>query len=253
MQVLAHGTLVGYEHEVDISVLLVIPVVSRESAEKCIESILSDNNACGVNKEDILIVDNTKEGLGDDYYGLRVYRDVDNHNIGVARAWNIGAREVVEKNIDYLIVMSSSMLFGVMKETTLLRQIATHKGFEIIEAEGHSWHLIAFKRDLFLEVGYFDENFYPAYFEDIDFAFRLRLLNQKRTWAIFWVNAISQAIAKHSHLSLATPLLEYYKAKWGGDKGAEGYTLPFNDKPIDYFEDTSIEVLAKRYGLTEWW
>ena len=31
MQVLAHGTLVGYEHEVDISVLLVIPVVSRES------------------------------------------------------------------------------------------------------------------------------------------------------------------------------------------------------------------------------
>jgi hypothetical protein len=253
MQVLAHGTLVGYEHEVDISVLLVIPVVSRESAEKCIESILSDNNACGVNKKDILIIDNTKEGLGEDYHGLRVYRDLKNHNIGVARAWNIGAREVVEKNIDYLIVMSSSMLFGVMKETTLLRQIATYKGFEIIEAEGHSWHLIAFKRDLFLEIGYFDENFYPAYFEDIDFAFRLRLLNQKRRWATFWVNAISQSTAKHSHLCSAEPLLKYYKAKWGGDKGAETYNLPFNNKPIEYFKQNNIELLASRYELTEWW
>lgn len=232
--------------------LTVIPVIDRAIADRCVESILMDSSASGIDKDDILIIDNTREGLGD-YYGLRVYRDPEGHNLGVGRAWNIGAREVVNKKLDYLTIMSQSMLFGPVKETTWIRQMKTFEGANCIEADGHSWHLIAFHRRVFELIGYFDENFYPGYFEAIDFGYRLRMLNMEGGWPRVWVNALSQSVGRHSDMVLAPPLLAYYREKWGGDKGEEKYVLPFGDKPLGYFEDTSIPDLAKKYELKEWW
>lgn len=233
--------------------LTVIPVIDRETADICIKSILRSDSAAGIDPNDIIIVDNTKEGLGN-YFDLDVYRDPDGHNIGVARAWNIGARRVLEgKMIDYLIVMSASMQFGPIKETTWIRQMETFNGANCIESDGHSWHLIAFHRRVFELIGLFDENFYPGYFEAIDFGYRLRMLNMEGGWPRVWVNALSQSVGRHTDLVLAPPLLEYYRQKWGGDKGEEKFVLPFGDKPLGYFEDHSIPELAKKYGLTNWW
>lgn len=235
--------------------LVLIPVIDRETADKCIESILKPNSAAEINKEDIRIVDNTKEGLPSDYFDLRVYRDPNGHNLGVPRSWNIGIREVIEKDseYEYVTLMSASMLFGPIKETTWTRQMQTFEGANCIESEGHSWHLIAFHKRIFGRVGLFDENFYPGYFEAIDFAYRLKMLNMEGGWPHIWVNALSQDVGRHSDLVLATPLLDYYRLKWGGDKGFETFKLPFGDQPLGYWEERSIPELAVKYGLTNWW
>ena len=232
---------------------VVIPVIDKTNGIVCAESIVMRDSSAGFTKEDIVIVDNTKDGLGDYFYGFEIHRDKDGHNMGVPRAWNIGARQVVDQGLDYLVILSSSMEFGIKLHTTWVEQMERFDGANCIECDGHSWHLIAFHRRAFELVGYFDENFYPGYFEAIDFGYRLRMLNMEGGWPRCWVNAMSRFVGRHTDLVLAPPLLRYYKEKWGGDKGEETYVLPFGDKPLGYFEDRSIPELAKKYELTNWY
>lgn len=235
----------------------VLPILDRDIGDKCVQSILMENSAAGIDPKDLLIIDNTKEG-GIKYDGIEVYRDRHGHNIGVSGAWNIGARRVVEEQLDFLVIMSASLLFGPGLHTTWTRQMSNHTGYHVIENTGNSWHLIAFKRIVFETIGYFDENFYPAYFEAVDFARRLELgfpdVGIDR-WANLWCNVMSTGIAQHIPLvdCPAAPLLAYYKKKWGGDKQEETFTTPYGNQGLDYWEPVSIPRIAAKYKLDKWW
>jgi hypothetical protein len=106
-------------------------------------------------------------------------------------------------------------------------------------------------------VGLFDPNYWPGYFEQVDWCTRLRFIGREGAWPRPWVNALSTTVAAHSDLVLAPPLLDYYRGKWGGDKGEETYRLPWGDKPMGHFDEVPIPELAKRYGLghrgARWW
>lgn len=234
--------------------LAVLPVISHDTADICIGSLLEPGNASGLHPDEILIVDNTIGGTAG-RYGLRTHRDVDGHNLGVARAWNVGAREVLDRDLDYLVLMSASMRFGPELHTTWRRQMETFWGAKVIEADGHSWHLIALHRTCFEQVGLFDENFYPAYFESIDWCYRLRMIGWEQGFIRVWVNALSQGSALHNQIvsTPARPLLDYYAEKWGGKKGEETFVQPYGSKPLGFFDDVPIPVLAERYGLEVWW
>lgn len=240
-----------------VSILAVLPVIDTALAIPCLNSMLMPNSAFGIPEEDILVIDNTKDGMwmpNRMSMSVRVHRDKDGHNLGVARSWNIGAREVLERNLDYLLIVSTSMMFGPAMHTTWREQMETFWGSDLIECDGHSWHLVAIHRSVFERVGLFDENFYPGYFEAIDFAQRMRMVGNV-DWPRAWVNAMS--VATGAALDIiscpAGPLLDYYKLKWGGEKGQETYVRPFGDKPLDYFPERSIPELAKEYGLETWW
>lgn len=242
-----------------MSLLVVLPVIAQHTTDLCVPSLFATDNAFEIPPDDVLIVDNSREGWAQTRYGLRTYRDPDGHNLGVGRAWNIGAREVMDRNLDYLVMLSASMLFGPILHTTWLRQMRTFWGADVIEAEGHSWHCIAIHRRLFELVGLFDPAYYPGYHEQIDWCTRLRILGLEGTWPKVWVNAMSQGVALHAPLieCPAAPLLAYYRQKWNGDKGEELWDRPWGDKPMGYFVEEPIPVLAQRYGLGEygvgWW
>lgn len=237
--------------------LVVLPVIWDQTADRCVESILKPNNAFEVDPSDILVVDNSRDGFAEKY-GLRTYRDPDHHNLGVARSWNIGAREVLNDGLDYLVLLSSSMLFGPILHTTWLRQMREFWGAKVIEADGHSWHLIALHRTCFEKIGLFDTNFF-AYHEMIDWCYRLRMVGWEHGFQRVWLNALSTGVALHVPLieCPAQPMLDYYERKWQGPKGDEKWVQPFGNKPLDYFEEVPIPVLAERYGWGErgdrWW
>lgn len=249
--------------EVMNNILVVLPVIDKAFADQCLDTILKEKSAAGFGAGDMIIIDNTRHGLPLDidiedfqgrYRGINVYRHPDGHNVGVPRAWNVGARMVVaSKELEYLVVLSASMRFGPELHTTWLKQMRTFWDANAIECEGHSWHLIAFHRRVFELIGLFDENFYPGYFEAIDFGYRLRMLNMEGGWPRAWVNALSADVGRHTELVLATPLLDYYREKWGGDKEHETFVLPWGDKPLGYFPEVSIPELAKKYNLTNWY
>lgn len=234
--------------------LVVLPVITETYADKCIETLLMPKSSAGFAREDILIIDNSRHGFAVKYK-LRTHRDRSRHNLGVARSWNIGAQEVLDKKLDYLVILSASMIFGTELHCTFLSQMKAFWGENVIEAHGHSWHMIAIHRRVFEQVGLFDSNFYPAYFEAIDFSYRMRMAGLEHDFIPVWFNAMSQGSALHNevvHIP-ADPLLDYYKRKWGGDKGQETFKLPFGDKPISYFKDIPIPELAERYKLVSWW
>lgn len=235
-----------------------IPIIDLGIADVCIESILRPDSASGFDHKSLLLVDNTMTGSVAARYGLPTYRDEDGHNLGVARAWNIGAKEVMERGLDYMIIVSASMQFGPILHQTFISEMERHTDAHVIEATGHSWHLIAFHRSVFEKIGLFDENFYPAYFEDIDFGYRMLLSKSfPFGWPNVWVNAVLTGVAQHIKFvdCSAAPLLVYYREKWGGNKGEEQFTRPFLKlkASIKDFPKRTIPELAEKYQLTNWW
>lgn len=226
---------------------------------QCLDTIVTvdpNTSAAGFGLGELLVIDNTRNGL--DLTGLiDVYRDPDGHNLGVARSWNVGIRRALaDPDCDYVVLMSACMRFGPILHTTWRRQMETFWGETVIEADGHSWHLIAFHRRVFETVGLFDENFYPAYFEAIDFGYRMRLRDMEYGWRHVWVNALSADVGHGAKTGVslpAPPLLKYYREKWNGDKGEERFVLPFGNMPIGYWPEYSIPELAEHYGLETWW
>lgn len=239
--------------------LCVIPAIDIVRTTACLDSIARPDSAAGFSLADVLVVDNSRSGLMDRalFPSEFVHRDPDGHNLGVARSWNIGAERMLNSSADYLLIMSSSMLFGPVLNATWRWQMDQLWGSNVIEAECHSWHLIAFHRRVFEAVGLFDTNFYPGYIEAEDFSYRMRQVGMEGGWPRASVNAMSTTVAAHSDMALAPPLLAYRERKWGGPKGEEKWTLPFGDKPLGYFEDVPIPELAERYGLgprgERWW
>jgi hypothetical protein len=237
----------------------VVPVIDAHFAQPCLDSMADPDSSWGLPIEHTLVVDNTHAGLVSRGWSGPIYRDPDGHNLGVPRAWNLGVDFMRYLNADTLTLVSSSMLFGPLLHCTWEWQINAHPNVSVLEANGHSWHLITFHRRCFDLAGVFDGNFYPGYFEAIDFGHRLAKVGipateQPNGWEVAWCNAMSRAVARHSDLVLAPPLLDYYRAKWGGDKGEETFETPFGlDVGLDYWVDTPIPELAARYGLTNWW
>ena len=94
-------------------------------------------------------------------------------NMGVAGAWNQLAKAAfVERNCDAILVLNDDVVFGrdgrVIDE--LLRANAEYPRL-LVSARG--WCSFLLPRAIWLEVGAFDERFFPAYWEDTDYKVRL--------------------------------------------------------------------------------
>ena len=242
-----------------IDYVIVIPVYKvHERTIRCLNSIND--------YEHVLLVDNTGAGdcekLISRYPGIRV--SVQNENIGVPRAWNIG----IDEGHDWTFIVSSSMVFK--------------KGFKPIAAmvenydgpvfrTDHAWHCIGISKKAVDAVGRFDENFYPGYLEDCDWDFRYRLAGLKE-YDNFKIDAECQvnggATIDGAYVMIA-PLRKYFVEKWGGPELAEKegepffgvpiiwtraeniYSKPFNNESNDlrYWEARSIEDLKEKYGF----
>jgi GT2 family glycosyltransferase len=98
--------------------------------------------------------------------------------------------------------------------------------------------------DFFKNVGKFDENFAPAYLEDVDMRVRLKLGNFKSySYGGAKVDHIGSSTLKHDQsvrnaIDIAyAKNLEYFKCKWGNEitnnmglMKKMYYKYPFNDK-----------------------
>lgn len=253
-----------------MTVLAVLPAIRSETTESCLRSMLRPDSSFGIPSDELLVVDNSRDGwmpymnqiLGEE---LRVHRDPDGHNLGVAGSWNVAAREVLDVGHDYLVLVSTTMLFGPNLHTTFGAEMAKEWGAPLIESMGNSWHLIAIHRDVLQVVGLFDPNFYPAYEEAIDWGYRQKLAGLEVPWPRVWCNAMSLGWAMHVDRSTwpaprcnGPALQDYYAAKWGGPKGSETFTTPFGQTADrDWWPEHTIPQLAEMYGLgiygKDWW
>lgn len=187
-----------------------------------------------------------------------------NHNRGVAAGWNLGVRNAMAAGCTHILVSNDDVILGSRVFSRCADELDTHSDTLIATAcntrgektvtpynidtfgsdtvsEGPDYSCFMVTPRLFEEVGTFDENIYPAYFEDNDSHHRIKLAGKK---------AVACGIATMLHRGSQTQNYEgsapvvtsqlfernrsYYVRKWGGVPGEEKFPTPYNDPSLTY-------------------
>lgn len=169
---------------------------------------------------------------------------IDNFENCLAGAWNIGLRELFKEN-DYVCVANLDLmapsalmlqkLVGLLQNNPEYGVIApTPRGFgepmhqrtddklvDVTHGDG-SFSCFIISKKAFEDVGEFDTNFKPAYFEDNDYLERLwaKGYKPKRSPSITYTHLGQGTVKYGQQVRTAYPAFmhknfEYYKSKWG--------------------------------------
>jgi len=203
------------------------------------------------------------------------------YNIGVAYCFNEALYLGYDKgDYDYVFLINSDIRFhpgDIDRMISLARKcpdsaLITVKGTHGRHGDDfeHSHGLAAsiLMPGAFSEVGYFDENIFPAYFEDCDYFYRVQLargmksINMNPSLEDVDNPLVACLLTGQTHHEGSSVILsdrrirkrnsyfydrnkEYYISKWGGENDHEKYQIPFNS-----FDSLKIEAgtRAHPYG-----
>ncbi len=154
-------------------------------------------------------------------------------NLGVGASWNWFLNNV-PMDCGAMIISNDDIIFH--KETFHMLYEEIQKPDNDFVVPLGVWAIFAETEKLHKDMGGFDENFYPAYFEDNDFQYRMKL----KGYDITHVSEIpcghknSSTLAafneeeKQAHHDNFRKNRSYYNDKWGALPTHEKYTTPFN-------------------------
>lgn len=176
---------------------------------------------------------------------LKDYRQ----NRGLAKSWNEGI--MMSQPSDVTIVFNDDITFSPGDVDLIANTSAENPHNFIVTCAGwnevhqarmvlHGLACFAIQKIAIDTVGYFDENFWPAYFEDNDFWRRCTLaglshINCAETNVIHKGSQSLRNNPRLSHQNHSTfPANEqYYFRKWGGGPREEMFETPFDDPSFD--------------------
>ncbi len=156
-------------------------------------------------------------------------------NIGVAASWNIMLRDTP----DYIVISNDD---AILYPDTIERMITfadqhPNEGFLYGHAptSQNAWSLFLHRAWCFREIGPYDERFWPAYFEDDDMSYRMRLAGVQPRMILDCIydhigsatlRAFTDAEMQQHHARFSANQ-SYYTEKWGGPPQHEQYRHPF--------------------------
>lgn len=181
---------------------------------------------------DIFIVDNGNQNIFSRKNNF--YLHASKENYGVAKSWNYLCFEIF-KNHDYALILNDDIYLGLDQD--LVNDFAKGQCIDLVKCQ-NDFHLCSFilSKTCFQEFK-FDENFYPAYFEDRDFMRRLALSDRQVMESCFlnpeiFINSatISENGGDPNINKNFEELAHLYINKWGGPPGLEKFSTPFDSK-----------------------
>jgi GT2 family glycosyltransferase len=159
-------------------------------------------------------------------------------NRGVAGGWNYGITKSLEMGIDQFVIMNDDTYFEPgSRPSQLIKELDETTGFVMGEV---GFAYFATNKAALDKIGWFDENIYPGYFEDNDFAYRTKLANLQYKGLIhskvvhegsktqFW-NGREEGKKTVSSAQFEANRA-YYIKKWGGGPGEEIFPVAFDGK-----------------------
>jgi hypothetical protein len=154
-------------------------------------------------------------------------------NLGVGGSWNWFLNNVPMEH-GAMIISNDDITFH--KETLRMLYEQIQKPDNDFVLPLGVWAIFAETEKLHKEIGGFDENFYPAYFEDNDFHYRMKLKGYDTTFIpeipcghqnSSTLEAFDKDETEIHHLRFKENRA-FYHNKWGGLPTHEIYTTPFN-------------------------
>jgi GT2 family glycosyltransferase len=155
-------------------------------------------------------------------------------NYGVSNAWNLFIEEARDDGYDAVIIANDDIY---LYEGVLQRFVESMQNNEFVCFEGqNAFSFYGIHIKFFNRVGRFDENFWPAYYEDNDYHYRMRLTGYDAHYVAgpSYFHAGSATLGsfdflrKMMHHHNFSKNTDYYVAKWGGMPHEEQFTRPFN-------------------------
>jgi len=174
-------------------------------------------------------------------------------NRGVSKSWNEGMLVAYHAHADVVIIANDDIAFTPGDLGKLAEKAAAFRDRYIISCAGFHQRLnrrqpsvgyscFAINPIAIEKLGCFDENIFPAYCEDQDYARRARLsgLHEENCPDTNLTHAGSNSVLFDNVLGRQNALThrlnrEYYRRKWGGDGDHETYSFPFNDPRLNFY------------------
>ncbi len=222
-----------------------------------VNALIASAEAGSVSPESYVIIDNGGSFPHQSEFGTRCKIIRNGRNLGVAAAWN----ELLRGSPDEPVVISNDdIIFG--KDTfRMLRDAALEHPF--VGAAG-GWALFAQNPECTKAVGFYDERFYPAYYEDCDYLLRMRRAGVP-IFDLGWAGAthlgeITTKTASESDRALIADgrarNYSYFVTKWGsdsprwGDPHVSNFPEPFNGRFQGHFQNEAGEPRLERTHLS---
>jgi GT2 family glycosyltransferase len=176
-------------------------------------------------------------------------------NRGLARTWNDGMLEAYQAGADVVIICNDDIYFSAGDIDKLATKAITHRENYIVSVTGwhdylhemrksHGYSCFAINPIAIEKIGAFDNNFHPAYFEDLDHHRRATMLGlvEEHCHDTSITHGGSQTILIDKELSLRNMAtqrknLDYFRRKWNSDCHLEGYSHPFNNPHFSLYID----------------
>jgi GT2 family glycosyltransferase len=178
---------------------------------------------------EIFIIDNGNQNINLKFKHPNIKVIESEFNMGVAASWNLLCREIFAEH-EYAIILNDDVYLGKKDyEIDMFLKQFPQKEFYLGTQDFCSFIL---PKSTYEKVGEFDESFYPAYFEDNDYFYRMRLAHIN----YFVAPIINPILYRSSMTAQKDPnVLNYVKAnekryieKWGGLPESEKYLKPYN-------------------------
>lgn len=151
-------------------------------------------------------------------------------NLGVAASWNRLCHEIFRYH-SHAVILNDDIQLGFGANTILQ---AISKNPDRLITSLIDWCIFILPKTVFEKIGPFDENFFPAYYEDKDYERRIRLagggiirspLLQPKIYRDNSTAEKDSTVHLHAHKNK-----EYFLKKWGGPPAGEKFSVPFNIK-----------------------
>ena len=227
--------------------VIAIPSLTRYDLLSRLCHIL-DSNAAKIFPLKIIVLDNGGSLTESSYFqdivqncrDLTIEPITPSYNVGVASSWNYFIREYGQ-----CIIANDDVTFSAKSINAFLRAAASNPKTVIFENDHQIGGFSTFFVNLpsyWLSMGGFDELFNPAYFEDNDCRYRLRLAGRPVVKVSLpdWHHDNSSTLSNSSKIEQRTHWCsykrnkEYYFLKWGGLPGKEKFKIPFSKSRGDF-------------------
>jgi hypothetical protein len=208
----------------EFKLIVAIPTLNRadllnEALEKYFEDFKETH---------IAICDNGKQNIITREENFMIYRP--SENLGVAKSWNMLMDYADKMKATHVLMLNDDIVLG-RTEHEIKMILRNNQDADFINSF-QNWCSFILRVDIWKKAGKFDEEFFPAYFEDNSFDYKMTLVNAKKSWTSF----LDPIVYRNSMTIAKDPILNnrfsqnraMYIDMWGGLPTEEKYITKFN-------------------------